>query len=116
MSLRNALSALSLALTVWGCGSDDSKAAKPAHPDLDFAAFDAAVTQFLADHGLSGASAVVVHKDWGVVHTAGYGQFAPDRIYLIASSSKRVASRRFSLARPPNDIASIRLRARTYRS
>jgi CubicO group peptidase (beta-lactamase class C family) len=33
----------------------------------------------------------VVHRDSGVVHTAGYGEYAPDRIYLVMSSSKIVS-------------------------
>jgi CubicO group peptidase (beta-lactamase class C family) len=57
-------------------------------PPLDFTAFDAAVKAFLAQKGLAGASAVVVQKDYGIVHEMGYGQFAADRLYLIASSSK----------------------------
>src|SRR5690606_36892903 len=35
-----------------------------------------------------GASAAIVHKDLGIVHEGGYGAFAADRLYLIASSSK----------------------------
>jgi CubicO group peptidase (beta-lactamase class C family) len=57
-------------------------------PALDFSAFDAAVNAFLAQNGLAGASAVVVQKDYGIVHEKGYGHFAADRLYLIASSSK----------------------------
>lgn len=64
---------------------------------LDFKPFDdalqAAITSYNAtDAGtklpIVGASAVVVHKDLGALHTKGYGQFAADRLYLIASSSK----------------------------
>lgn len=56
--------------------------------DLDFKAFDEAVAKFLTDNSLKGASAVIVHKDLGVVHSMGYGEFAADRLFLIASSSK----------------------------
>ena len=55
---------------------------------LDFGAFDSAVNAFLSEKGLAGASAVVVQQDLGIVHERGYGQFAADRLYLIASSSK----------------------------
>ena len=48
-----------------GCGSDD-KSSGSEKPDLDFTAFDSAVTQFLAANNLEGASAVVVHKDWAL--------------------------------------------------
>jgi len=35
-----------------------------------------------------GASAVLVHKTKGTLHSKGYGEFAADRLYLIASASK----------------------------
>jgi CubicO group peptidase (beta-lactamase class C family) len=57
-------------------------------PKLDFSAFDAAVSTFLSDKGLSGAGGVVVHKDYGIVHETGYGSFDDKRVYLIASASK----------------------------
>jgi CubicO group peptidase (beta-lactamase class C family) len=57
---------------------------------LDFQAFDATVSSFIAAKGLEGASGVVVHRDCGVVHTQGYGSYAPDRIYLVGSASKVV--------------------------
>ncbi|MBM4362088.1 MAG: beta-lactamase family protein [Deltaproteobacteria bacterium] len=57
-------------------------------PQLDFSAFDAAIDDFLATEGLAGATAVVVHRDHGQLHLAGYGSFPPDRVSLIASSSK----------------------------
>jgi CubicO group peptidase (beta-lactamase class C family) len=65
-------------------GSLDGKAV----PKFDFTAFDAAVEAFLKENHLPGASGVIVHKDYGMVHVAGYGSFAADRLYLIASSSK----------------------------
>ena len=57
-------------------------------PTLDFSAFDSAVNAYLDEKGLAGASAVVVQKDYGIVHEKGFGKFAADRLYLIASSSK----------------------------
>ena len=76
-----------------GDGNDDPNPLQETSPEggeasLDFDAFDTAMSQFVADHALRGASAVLVHKDRGIVHTAGYGEFAADRIYLIMSSSK----------------------------
>jgi CubicO group peptidase (beta-lactamase class C family) len=75
------------------CSSSSSLATQDAGADaqvpaFDFGAFDAVVNAYLTDHGLAGASAVVVHKDHGIVHEMGYGQFAANRLYLIASSSK----------------------------
>jgi CubicO group peptidase (beta-lactamase class C family) len=46
------------------------------------------MNDFIADNGLKGASAVIVDKDRGMVHLAGYGDYAKDRNYLIMSSSK----------------------------
>jgi CubicO group peptidase (beta-lactamase class C family) len=37
---------------------------------------------------IRGASAFVSTKERGLVHSKGYGEFAVDRLYLIASSSK----------------------------
>ncbi len=57
-------------------------------PDYDFSAFDQEVEAYLAENGLQGAGAAVVHREYGLVHEMGYGAFDVDRIYLIASSSK----------------------------
>ena len=82
----------SILLAVSGCGSDskktDNTAAIGAVPKYDFSQYDAAIDAFLTEHGLTGASGVVVHKDYGVVHLQGYGQYPSDRLYLVASSSK----------------------------
>src|SRR5690242_6805466 len=58
---------------------------------LDFSKYDAAISAFLTEHQLAGASGVVVHKDLGIVHVKGYGDYADDRLYLVASSSKMVS-------------------------
>jgi CubicO group peptidase (beta-lactamase class C family) len=55
---------------------------------LDFSAFDQAIDGFVTAQGLKGATAVVVQRERGIVHLKGYGAFGPDRLYLIASSSK----------------------------
>lgn len=57
-------------------------------PELDFAAFDAAMEAFLVEHELEGAAAIVVHRDWGVLHQQAYGTHTLERISLLASSSK----------------------------
>src|SRR5512139_1175426 len=58
-----------------GAGADGGSGGGSAlpKPELDFAAFDAAVEQFLTEHNLTGASGVIVHKDWGMIHLSGYG-------------------------------------------
>lgn len=79
-----------LAVAASGCGSTDSQS-QSAAAKFDFSKYDAAVSKFLEDHGLKGASGVVVHKDLGLVHSMGYGDYEADRLYLVASSSKMVS-------------------------
>jgi CubicO group peptidase (beta-lactamase class C family) len=97
-AIARRLSWLALLLVSGGCSSSNSSptsvarsadAAPEAPGDgLDFSAFDSVVNAFLTEKGFGGASAVVVQKDLGIVHERGYGRFAADRVYLIASSSK----------------------------
>jgi CubicO group peptidase (beta-lactamase class C family) len=54
----------------------------------EFAEFDQTVDAFLLESGLEGATAVIVHRDEGVVHRQAYGTFEQGRISMIASSSK----------------------------
>ncbi|MFW6066980.1 MAG: serine hydrolase domain-containing protein [Myxococcota bacterium] len=68
------------ALAVAGCGGSSEFA--------DFSEFDAAIEDYLADSEVDGATAVVVDREAGIVHLRGYGAFDPDRVSLIASSSK----------------------------
>jgi CubicO group peptidase (beta-lactamase class C family) len=71
-----------------GCSTD------PEVPPRDdtFDPFDAEVDAFLSEVGLDGATAVIVHEDDGVLHTAGYGAFGVDRVSAIASSSKIISA------------------------
>lgn len=88
-SIRGVVSLLSLGLFTAGCSDESVNGANSeGGAEPNFTAFDAAVQKFVADHGLRGASAAIVEKDRGIVHTAGYGEFAVDRTYLIMSSSK----------------------------
>lgn len=78
--------ALLCSLTLIGaCGDSESPEGNAA---ADFAEFDRTIEDFLSEKMLAGASAVVVHKERGVLHERGYGAFAQDRLYLIASGSK----------------------------
>src|SRR5689334_9522817 len=91
---RVALAAFAL-LGLAGCGSDSKSSPHDdgsGPPALDFERYDAAISAFLTDHGITGASGVVVHKDRGIVHVAGYGEYPADRLYLVASSSKVVSA------------------------
>jgi hypothetical protein len=81
-----------LGLAASACSSSDAAPATGGSTisaaDLDFSKYDAAVSAFLKDHGLTGASGVVVHKDLGIVHTTGYGDFTADRLYLVARRAR----------------------------
>ena len=51
------------------------------------------VEDFLGEYpSLRGAGVIALHKDRGVIHRKAYGDFATDRVYLIASSSKMVSA------------------------
>jgi CubicO group peptidase (beta-lactamase class C family) len=58
----------------------------------DFSAVGPIVDAAIAEHGLEGAARVVVERDDGIVHEQYWGQFGPDRVSLIASSSKMVVA------------------------
>ena len=58
----------------------------------DFAAVGPIVEATIEEHDLDGAALVVVQRDDGVVHEQYWGDFAPDRVSLIASSSKMVVA------------------------
>jgi len=73
-----------------GGGGGGAGGAPSACASIDFRPFDDAVTAFLADSGLPGASAVVVHRSCGLVHQRGYGGYDADRVYLVGSASKVV--------------------------
>jgi CubicO group peptidase (beta-lactamase class C family) len=70
------------------CGSSSSPGIPDGGMPLDFSAFDRAIDSFVTAQGLAGAAAIVVDRERGMVHLKGYGSFSPDRLFLIASSSK----------------------------
>lgn len=74
---------LVLALVVVQLSCSDEKGA--------FHDFDREIEAFLDEKDLAGATAVVVHRDLGVLHVRGYGNLESDRISLLASSSKIVS-------------------------
>jgi CubicO group peptidase (beta-lactamase class C family) len=93
-----------LALSCWlhvACGSSDAAPARAGGapeggaPDgggaLDFSAFEAELAAFVADTGLPGAGAIVIHRDQGVVYRGAVGEYDVDRAYLVASASKIVS-------------------------
>ncbi len=74
--------ALVFGLALPACSSDEG---------IDFSEFDAAVDAFLVENGLEGATAVIVHRELGIVHLRGYGSFDANRISLLASSGKIIS-------------------------
>ena len=80
-------------------GEDDEDAedgeAAVTTADTEPSGFDAVtetVEAFVADRGLSGAGLIIVEKDAGVVYEEHFGDFNPDRVSLIASSSKMISA------------------------
>ena len=58
----------------------------------DFSAVGPIVQGFVDQHGLNGAGLIVVDRDDGVVDEQYWGEFGPDRISLVASSSKMITA------------------------
>ncbi len=61
-------------------------------PSYDFAAVGPIVESFVAERGLNGAGLVIVDREDGVVHEQYWGEFAADRVSLVASSSKMLTA------------------------
>jgi CubicO group peptidase (beta-lactamase class C family) len=57
-----------------------------------FAEITQAVEAFVDAEGLEGAGLVIVERDAGVVYQEQFGAFGPDRISMIASSSKMISA------------------------
>lgn len=64
----------------------------PTARTYDFSAIGPVVQGFVEDAELNGAGLVVVEADDGIVYEAYWGEFGPDRISFIASSSKMIAA------------------------
>ena len=58
----------------------------------DFTAISPIVQNFVDERGLNGAGLIVVKADDGVIYHDHWGDFGPDRISLVASSSKMVVA------------------------
>ncbi len=63
-----------------------------AAPEPDFAEVDTTIDEFVAERDLNGAAIVIVERDEGIVHEHYAGEFGPDRVSLIASSSKMLTA------------------------
>jgi CubicO group peptidase (beta-lactamase class C family) len=58
----------------------------------DFSAISPVVEEFLEENGLDGAGLVVVEAEQGIVHEEYWDDFGPDRVSLVASSSKMLSA------------------------
>lgn len=58
----------------------------------DFSEIDGIIDDYVVDEALEGATLVVVDREDGIVHEHYAGEFGPDRVSLIASSSKMVTA------------------------
>jgi CubicO group peptidase (beta-lactamase class C family) len=58
----------------------------------DFSEVSPIVEAFVGERGLDGAGLVVVERDDGIVHEDYWGEFGPDRVSLVASSSKMIVA------------------------
>lgn len=58
----------------------------------DFSAVGPIVDAFVAERNLNGAGLVIVDREDGVVHEQYWGEFAADRVSIVASSSKMVTA------------------------
>lgn len=78
-------------------GDDGAPAAtitteQPPSSDPEFDEVTAIVEEFVAGGGLNGAGLIVVDRDDGVLYHDHFGEFTPDRVSLIASTSKMISA------------------------
>jgi CubicO group peptidase (beta-lactamase class C family) len=60
--------------------------------EYDFSGVSPIVERFIGERGLNGAGLIVVDRDDGIVDEEYWGDFGPDRVSLIASSSKMITA------------------------
>ena len=99
--LASCAAALVLAVSLSGCSDEGdasagttttTSASDGAGATPDFTEVDDAVDEFVTAEELNGAALVVVDREDGIVHEHYAGEFGPDRVSLIASSSKMLTA------------------------
>ncbi|HLU41518.1 MAG TPA: serine hydrolase [Microthrixaceae bacterium] len=76
-----------------GCsGGDDEPREDDAAPERDFGEVAETIDAYVEEEGLNGAGFVVVHRDEGIVFEHYAGVFGPNRVSLVASSSKMITA------------------------
>jgi len=92
-AIERVLLASLLLLAACGDGAQTGSGTAPPAAIYDFTAFSAEVLAFIAEtEGVDGVGAIVVHRDDGVIFKRGFGNYAEDRISLIASSTKMITA------------------------
>ena len=65
----------------------------PMIPTYDFSRVESAMNAMIeADEEMKGAALSIIHRDYGVVYKKAFGEFALDRVYLVASATKMVSA------------------------
>jgi CubicO group peptidase (beta-lactamase class C family) len=73
-------------------GEPTSSSAPARTAMYDFSAIGPIVKRFIDQRGLNGAGLIVVDRDDGIIDEEYWGAFGPDRISLIASSTKMITA------------------------
>ena len=73
-------------------GEPTSSSAPARTATYDFSAIGPIVKRFIDQRGLNGAGLIVVDRDDGIIDEEYWGAFGPDRISLIASSTKMITA------------------------
>lgn len=88
------ITAISLAILLSGCGSDDNDtppSSPPSNPPSAFALVDAAAQTAFTTEGISGMGLAIYNAQGEKVFEKMYGDFHPDQRVAIASASKLVS-------------------------
>jgi CubicO group peptidase (beta-lactamase class C family) len=86
------LALLSVAAACGGTETAGGDGLTPDGPGVRFDSVDGVVAAFVASQALNGAAVTIVDRDEGIIHESFHGEFTPDRVVLLASSSKMVAA------------------------
>ena len=77
----------SVAAACGGTGTADGDRLTPEGPGVRFDSVDGVVGAFVASQALNGAAVTIIDREEGIIHESFHGEFTPDRVVLLASSS-----------------------------
>jgi len=86
------LALLSVAAACGGTETANADGLAAGGPGVRFDSVDQVVGAFVQSQALNGAAVTIVDRDEGIIHESFHGEFTPDRVVLLASSSKMVAA------------------------